>query len=372
MAEHDAEVRLLRYEELIEKMSAEGVKAGEDWVLVQGAYDDGYGEKVVRCKDTLNLKQIMAFAQAMSYGWYYYTNFDNLFVGRGVGVAKVSPAAQMMGAKDMEMDVDETILMNQCIDIERQYQEFKRPLGPEAVFKAEREGKVGRVRKINRGRNNRGGIQSQPGWGSRPHFKEIITYLTRLLEAIDQHLLPTDATGVFVSHVAEMLESAARYDLAVASALLNKGASSCGLLVIKLMKRAAKIAEASPAKGETFKRIWWQSSSSLMGALCYSVMTLFEKGGEDADDATTFFFNILQPELVNGVESPLPQAKSFAFDNLVTALAVAPPTVLMRFMEKKGSWARIESACRTSLNVASSLLSCRLLGRRRTLLGLTT
>ncbi len=75
---HDAEVRLMRYRELIEAMSAKGIKAGEDWVL-RARYDDGYEGGTDRCEETLPLDQMLAFAQAMSYGLYYYTNFDNLY-----------------------------------------------------------------------------------------------------------------------------------------------------------------------------------------------------------------------------------------------------------------------------------------------------
>jgi hypothetical protein len=255
------------------------------------------------------------------------------------------------------MDVDETILMNQCTDIERRYEEMKCPLGPEAVFKAEREGEDrGQTLNNRKGKKNRGkGKQKKrSGWGSKPHFEEITMYLTNLLQAMDKHLLPTDVMGLFVSRVAEMLESAAQYDPAVANSLIDKGESSCGSIALKLYVRATKIAEVSLAKGEAVKeKIWRLASSALMGALCYSVRTLFAKHFgkvEGIDDASTFFFKRILPELVTGVESCVSQERSDALDNLRVALSLAPPTVLMRFMEKKGSWARIETACRTSLD----------------------
>lgn len=139
-------------------MAAKGIKAGEDWVLQGTYYDDDYEGGTDSCKDSLNMQQIMAFGQALSYGWYYYTNFDNLYVGRGVGVSEISSAEHVSrGSKNLEMDVDETILMNQCTDIERRYEEMKCPLGPEAVFKAEREGEDGGQTLNNRkGKKNRG------------------------------------------------------------------------------------------------------------------------------------------------------------------------------------------------------------------------
>ena len=75
---HDAKVRLMRYRELIDAMSAKGIKAGDDWVL-RTRYDDGYEGGTDRCEEILTLDQMLAFAQAMSYGLYYYTNFDNLY-----------------------------------------------------------------------------------------------------------------------------------------------------------------------------------------------------------------------------------------------------------------------------------------------------
>ena len=90
-----------------------------------------------------------------------------------------------------------------------------------------------------------------------------------------------------------------------------------------------------------------------MSALCYSVKTLFtehEGEVEEINFATTFFFKKILPQLVTGVESCVPQERGSALDNLLVALLAAPSTVLMRFMEKKGSWARIELACRTSLD----------------------
>ena len=352
LSEHDAKVRLIRYGELIDTMSAKGIKSGEDWV-VQGTYGDSHQE-IDRCKENLNLKQIMTFGQVMSYGWYYYTNFDNLFVGRGVGVCKLTPNSKLDGHKDMEMDVDERILLDQCIDIKNRYEVFESPLGPERVFKAEREGRVGRQRRVvsGRGRNNGGGRpQLQTVWGSRPHSKEIISYLSRLLEAIDQYLLPTDATGIFVQHVADMLQSGARYDPAVANALMNKGTSSCGTLVLKLMKRAAEIAEETPSKSDSFRRIWWGASSDLMGALCYSLMCSFKKEAyENVQGMITFFFKVILPELFTGMESSVPQQRSYALENLLVALAAAPRDMLFSFMERKGSWAKIESACRSSLD----------------------
>ncbi len=335
---HDAEVRLMRYRELIDAMSAKGVKAGDDWV-VRGVYDDGYEGGTDVCQDSLTLDQMLAFAQAMSYGLYYYTNFDNLYVGRGVGVSKVATITRAMGGfKDMEMDIDEGILNRQCMDLARRYGELKCPLGPEAVFKAERGGRLKRS-----------------GWGSKPHSEEIMPKVSGLLETMSKHLLPTDATGAFVFNAAEMLECAAQYDPAVARSLINLGGSHCGSLAIILSLRANKFAEAAQTKGEVIKeRIWRQCSSALIGALCYSVKTLFaeHKDGEDdeIDAVTTFFFKKILPELVTGVESNVPQARSSALENLLQSVSTAPSTVLMRFMEKKGSWARIEAACRTSLD----------------------
>jgi hypothetical protein len=349
--QHDSRVRLIRYKELIDELSVKGIKAGEDWVL-QAPFDDGYDGGCDSCEEYLNVEQIMAFGRAMSYGWYYYLNFDNLFVGRGVGVSKVQSNSQMPGGfKDMEMDVDEDIMINQCIDLARMYEELKCPLGPEAVFKAEREGAGGgrnRKGKKNRGKDKQ---KKTEGWGSKPHSEEIRTYLSDLLETIGKHLLPTDATGAFVFHVAEMLEVASQYDPAIAHALINRGESRCGDLVMILSLRASKYAEE--ANSSSKERIWRQASSALMGTLCYSVKTCFTKhaGNDEAIEVVTnFFFKKILPQLVTGVEASVSQVRSSALENLLHVLSTAPPTVLMRFLEKKGSWARIESACRASLD----------------------
>ena len=219
--EHDDRVRLIRYRELIDTMSAKGIKVGKDWVL-QGSrkgFDDECVFDMGDMKDRMNMQQLIAFGFSF-FGWYQYVNFDTEFA-----------PINNTDVRHVDMDADDVSLINQCIKLMNRYEDMKCPLGPKAAFKAKEGGSGGVKKKKTKGKKNKGkdGKQQQMlGWSDQSHFQWVKDKLTPLLNAAEKNSQPTDITGLFIVQIGRMLKSAATYDPAVARALVDAGGSGCG------------------------------------------------------------------------------------------------------------------------------------------------
>ena len=330
--EHDDRVRLIRYRELIDAMSAKGIKVGKDWVL-QGSrkgFDDECVFDMGDMKDSMNMQQLIAFGFSV-FGWYQYVNFDIEF------------ACAPHELRHVEMDGDGVSLINQCIKLMNRYEDMKCPLGPTAVFKAEEGGSRGAKKKKTKGKKNKGKDGKVEGWADKSHFEWVKNKLTPLLNAAEKNSLPTDITGLFIFQIGRMLQSAATYDSAVARALVDAGGSECGSIVLKIISKAIENAKAAKEEGVLMReKVWLSAHDFLMRALVCSVQN-------SEQDMSTFLFKRMLPQFTNGLESSNAGERACALYNLNSLLTGAPSSFLMRFMERKGSWARIEAACRISL-----------------------
>ena len=115
------------------------------------------------------------------------------------------------------------------------------------------------------------------------------------------------------------------------------------MALFKIISKAIENANAAKEEGVLMReKVWLSAHDILMGALVCSVQN-------SEEDMSTFLFKRMIPQFTNGLESSNAGERACAFDNLHSLLANAPSSFLLRFMERKGSWARIEAACRTSL-----------------------
>lgn len=275
-------------------MSAKGIKVGKDWVL-QGSrkgFDDECVFDMGDMKDSMNMQQLIAFGFSV-FGWYQYVNFDIEFA-----------PINNTDVRHVDMDADDVSLINQCIKLMNRYEDMRCPLGPAAVFKAEKGGSGGVKKKKTKGKKNKGkdGKQQQMlGWSDQSHFQWVKDKLTPLLNAAEKNSLPNDITGLFIVQIGRMLTSAATHDPAVARALVDAGGSECGSIVLKIISKAIENAKAAKEEGVLMReKVWLSAHDILMGALVCSVQN-------SEEDMSTFLFKRMIPQFSMDWNLPTPE-----------------------------------------------------------------
>jgi hypothetical protein len=359
--QHEAEVRLLRYGELVESQEQAGIRLPSECHFMEwgcqawngfpenesdagddsedgrdddaGAEDEGGGDAD---DEGITDEHLASLTNAFSNGFFLYANHDRILRGVAHGVTPVPPERYEAlsgvkvseGSRFYEFDVCVETLSNQCVEIENEYLSQGRPLGPPPEARM-----------------------------SKSHADMVQQHLQKLLLTLEQILRPSMDTARMISNIACMLSAATKNDPEVARCLANGNSAGAVLRLRQAALKLAIAADADVSRSVLAGDSWWLAFGRLTEVLGDVVVSLgdresFSEGrgpgvpSKDGLLSTQLFKGFLLPALLKSLKSTLSAERAPSFATLDAVSLNVPLDSLVGIVESKKTWGWIATACR--------------------------